>query len=168
LRLRGRIDVLQVCQPPDIYFPLCRMLRWLGTRVVIDQRDLMPELLAARYDHPPRAMMLALRWLERRTQRVAHHTICVNEYLRDRLIDAGARPAQVSVVRNGPVQARVDQAVADPGLKEPHRFTGLLGRQDGQAGPGRPGGCVSRSTSFGTWAARTAVSRVLGDGAVPG
>src|SRR5690242_20048275 len=24
LRLRGRIDVLQVCQPPDIYFLLCR------------------------------------------------------------------------------------------------------------------------------------------------
>jgi glycosyltransferase involved in cell wall biosynthesis len=79
-------------------------------------------------------MMLALRWLERRTQRVAHHTICVNEYLRDRLIDAGARPAQVSVVRNGPVQARVDQAVADPSLKEPHRFlvcwAGKMGRQD--------------------------------------
>jgi glycosyltransferase involved in cell wall biosynthesis len=134
LRLRGRIDVLQVCQPPDIYFPLCWMLRWLGTRVVIDQRDLMPELLAARYDQPPRAMMLALRWLERRSQRVAHHTICVNEYLRDRLIDAGARPAQVSVVPNGPVQARVDQAVADPGLKEPHRFlvcwAGKMGRQD--------------------------------------
>jgi glycosyltransferase involved in cell wall biosynthesis len=134
LRLRGRIDVIQVCQPPDIYFPLCRLLRWSGTRVVIDQRDLMPELLAARYEQPPRGMMRALGWLERRSQKVAHHTLCVNEYLQERLIAAGAPRAQVSVVRNGPVQAHVDRAVPVPGLKEPHRFlvcwAGKMGKQD--------------------------------------
>ncbi len=134
LRLRGRIDVLQVCQPPDVYFPLCRLLRWSGTRVVIDQRDLMPELLAARYEQPPRGMMRALGWLERRSQKVAHHTLCVNEYLQERLIAAGAPRAQVSVVRNGPVQAHVDRAVPVPQLKEPHRFlvcwAGKMGKQD--------------------------------------
>lgn len=134
VRLRGRIDVLQVCQPPDIYFPLCWLMRWLGSRVVVDQRDLMPELLAARYERPPRTMMRVLGWLERRTQRVAHHTLCVNEYLRDRLIDAGAAPAQVSIVRNGPVLARVQRAVPNPTLKGPHRFlvcwAGKMGKQD--------------------------------------
>ena len=122
LRLRGRIDVLQVCQPPDVYFPLCWLLRWSGTRVVIDQRDLMPELFAARYDDPSRAMLGILRWLERRTQRVADHTLCVNEYLRDRLVDAGAEPATISIVRNGPVLARVEKVSADPTLKESQRF----------------------------------------------
>lgn len=134
MRLRGRVDVLQVCQPPDIYFPLCRVLRWLGSRVVVDQRDLMPELLAARYERPPRTMMRVLGWLERRTQRVAHHTLCVNEYLRDRIIDAGAAPAQVSIVRNGPVLAHVQQAAPDPMLKGPHPFlvcwAGKMGKQD--------------------------------------
>ncbi len=48
LRLRERVDVLQLCQPPDIYFPLARVMRWTGARVVVDQRDLMPEVLASR------------------------------------------------------------------------------------------------------------------------
>jgi glycosyltransferase involved in cell wall biosynthesis len=134
LRLRGRIDVLHVCQPPDIYFPLCWLLRLLGTRIVIDQRDLMPELLAARYDSPPTAMVRVLGWLERRSQRVAHHTLCVNEYLRDRLTAAGAPPDQISVVRNGPVLAHVDQALPEPAIKGPHRYlvcwVGKMGKQD--------------------------------------
>jgi glycosyltransferase involved in cell wall biosynthesis len=134
LRSRGRIDVLQVCQPPDIYFPLCWLMRWLGSRIVVDQRDLMPELLAARYERPPRTMMRILGWLERRTQRVAHHTLCVNEYLRDRLVDAGAAPDHVSIVRNGPVLAHVQRAAPDPALKGPHRFlvcwAGKMGKQD--------------------------------------
>lgn len=134
LRLRGRVDVLQVCQPPDIYFPLCWALRLLGTRVVIDQRDLMPELLASRYDHPPKAMLRVLGWLERRSQRVAHHSLCVNEYLRDRMVNAGARPDQISIVRNGPVLAHVDQAIPDAQIRGPHRFlvcwVGKMGQQD--------------------------------------
>jgi glycosyltransferase involved in cell wall biosynthesis len=134
LRLRGRIDVLQVCQPPDIYFPLCRVLRWLGTRIVVDQRDLMPELLSARYDRPPPAMLKALHWLERRTQGVADHTLCVNDYLRDRLVEAGGKRENVSVVRNGPVLSHVERAAADPSVKGRHRFlacwVGKMGKQD--------------------------------------
>jgi glycosyltransferase involved in cell wall biosynthesis len=134
LRLRERIDVLQVCQPPDIYFPLATVLRWLGARIVVDQRDLMPELLAARYDRPSAAILRVLHWLERRTQRAADRTVCVNDYLRDRLIQAGADPEQVYVVRNGPVLARVEQTVADDTLRAPHDFlvcwVGKMGTQD--------------------------------------
>jgi glycosyltransferase involved in cell wall biosynthesis len=107
LRLRGRIDVVQLCQPPDIYFPLVGLLRWLGSRVVVDQRDLMPELLAARYPRAPRRAIDVLHWFERRTQRAVDHTITVNEHLRRRLEDAGGK-GRVSVVGNGPVLARVD------------------------------------------------------------
>ncbi|MGZ4442681.1 MAG: glycosyltransferase family 4 protein [Nocardioidaceae bacterium] len=134
LRIRGRIDVLQLCQPPDIYFPLGLVLGWAGARVVVDQRDLMPELLAARYARPPRLLVRGLHALERATQRVADHTLTVNEYLRDRLVAAGAAPERVSLVRNGPVLARVQRATADPSLRGPHThlvcWTGKMGRQD--------------------------------------
>jgi glycosyltransferase involved in cell wall biosynthesis len=134
LRLRGRIDVVQFCLPPDIYFPIGRVLSWLGATVVADYRDLMPELFAARYLHPRPAILSALRWLERRTVRVADHTICTNEYFRERLIEAGARPGQVTIVGNGPVLARVERAVADPALRGEHKFLccwiGKMGRQD--------------------------------------
>ena len=134
LRLRGRIDVLQLCQPPDIYFPLARLLRWGGARIVVDQRDLMPEILADRYPGAPRLLTRVLHLLERRTQKVAHRTVTVNHTLRDRLIGAGARPEDVSVVWNGPVLARVASARPDPELGSDGRrlvvWVGKMGLQD--------------------------------------
>lgn len=133
LRLRGPIHILQVCQPPDVYFPLFKAMRLLGARVVVDQRDLMPELFAARYPRAPRALTAVLHWLERRTQRSADHSIGVNDYLRDRMIAAGAKPDRVSIVRNGPVLSRVDHALPDPSWRRHAHlicWIGKMGRQD--------------------------------------
>ncbi|MDX6282635.1 MAG: hypothetical protein QOH03_3706 [Kribbellaceae bacterium] len=134
LRLRGRIDVLQICQPPDIYFPLAWVLRWAGTRILVDQRDLMPELLGSRYNEPPKLMLKVMHWLERRTQRVAHHSLTVNSYLKNRMVEAGAKPDAISLVYNGPVLARTSLAVAEPSLHGEHRYlvawAGKMGRQD--------------------------------------
>ena len=135
-RRTHRIDVVHVCQPPDIYFPLCWVLRWMGSRIVVDQRDLMPEMLAARYAdrRPPQLVTAALRWLERRTQRVAHHTVTVNDYLSARLLAAGAQRQNLTVVRNGPVFSRAALATPDRTLKGRHRhlvcWAGKMGRQD--------------------------------------
>jgi glycosyltransferase involved in cell wall biosynthesis len=108
VRLRGRVDVVQLCQPPDIYFPIARLLRRSGARVVVDQRDLRPELLVARYPRVPSRAIDFLHALEQRTQRAVDHTITVNEHLRRRLEAAGGADGRVSVVWNGPVLARVD------------------------------------------------------------
>ena len=133
-RLHGHVDVVQFCQPPDIYFPLAWTMRGLGAKVVADQRDLMPELFAARYDHASPAIISLLHWLERRTQRAAHHTLCTNETFRGRMIGAGAAPGHVTIVGNGPVLSRVDAAAADPALRGRHKFLccwiGMMGRQD--------------------------------------
>jgi glycosyltransferase involved in cell wall biosynthesis len=134
VRLRGRIDVVQVCQPPDIYFPLTWVLRRAGARIVVDQRDLMPELLAARYPGAPAMAHRVLHALERMTQKVADRSVTVNHFLHARLVGAGARREDVSVVWNGPVMARVRSASADPGLTVPGRRTvlwvGKMGLQD--------------------------------------
>ena len=133
LRLRRRIDVLQLCQPPDVYFPLAWPLRWLGARVVVDQRDLMPETLLSRQPDAPPVLVRLLRVLERESQRVAHRTVTVNEYLRDRLAPL-ASGTVVSVARNGPVLARVDRAAPLPGLGADGRrlvvWIGKIGPQD--------------------------------------
>jgi glycosyltransferase involved in cell wall biosynthesis len=133
-RMRSRVDVLQLCQPPDIYFPLAWLHKLLGAAVVVDQRDLMPELFGMRQERPLRAVTAVLRWLERRTQRVADETICVNEYLEERLIGAGAEPARVTIVRNGPVLGRVESAVRDESLRLGRSslccWVGKMGRQD--------------------------------------
>ncbi|MGH3453961.1 MAG: glycosyltransferase family 4 protein [Nocardioidaceae bacterium] len=133
LRRRGPIDVLQVCQPPDVYFPLGWVVRRLGARVLVDQRDLMPELFAARYPNAPHGLTFVLHWLERRTQRSADHSIGVNDYLRERMIAAGGAPDRVSIVRNGPVLSRVDRARPDQSWRRhAHQvcWIGKMGRQD--------------------------------------
>ena len=110
------------------------MLRGLGAKIVADQRDLMPELFAAKFDHASPAISSALRWLERRTQRVAHHTFCTNESFRRRIIGAGAAPERVTIVGNGPVLSKVEAATADPVLRGQHKFlccwVGEMNRQD--------------------------------------
>jgi glycosyltransferase involved in cell wall biosynthesis len=134
LRARGIIDVVQLCQPPDVYFPLALALRWSGARVVLDQRDLMPELLAARYADPPRGVRALLQLLERLSQRSADHTVTVNDHLRARLEATGARHDELSVVWNGPVLSRTTLATPDPALKRGRRhlvvWVGKMGRQD--------------------------------------
>jgi glycosyltransferase involved in cell wall biosynthesis len=133
-RSRGPVDVVQFCQPPDIYFPLARLLHRTGATVVVDQRDLMPELFVARYGPRGARLLGPLRWLERRTQRTADYAIGVNDYLRERIVGAGARPERVSVVRNGPVWARVRAAEPDPALRGGFDmlccWVGKMGRQD--------------------------------------
>lgn len=128
------IDVLQLCQPPDIYFPLARVLRWFGARVLLDQRDLMPETLLQRYDAVPSGPLKVLSWFERQTQRNVDHSITVNGYLRDRLVGAGGDPEHVSLVYNGPVLSRVDKGRANPVPRGDHRYricwAGKMGKQD--------------------------------------
>ncbi len=128
------IDVLQLCQPPDMYFPIAKVLRWRGTRVVLDQRDLMPETLLQRYDTVPGGPLKVLTWFERQTQRNIDHAVTVNGHLRDRLVGAGGAPDRVSIVYNGPVMSRVDEAWTEPMPYRSHRhlvcWAGKMGKQD--------------------------------------
>jgi glycosyltransferase involved in cell wall biosynthesis len=133
-RVRRPVDVVQFCQPPDIYFPLGWLLRLTGVRVVVDQRDLLLELFAARYGSVPSAMAYVLHWFERRSMRGADHVLCVNMWLRDRLTAAGIPPSRVTILYNGPVLARMTQASPVPELVREAGglvcWVGKMGRQD--------------------------------------
>jgi len=133
--LSGGIDVVQFCQPPDIYFPLAWILKRLGVRVLIDQRDLLPELYAIRYDRVRPVLLSALRICERLSHRSADRIICTNEYQRDRALGTSGLPdSRVSIVRNGPVLEHVAEAQADESLKRGRQdlccWIGAMGRQD--------------------------------------
>jgi glycosyltransferase involved in cell wall biosynthesis len=132
---RQRPDVVQFCEPPNIYFPLARICRRFGVRVVVDQRDLLPEIYEARYGSVPRPILTVLRFLERRSFTGADIVICVNDYLRERIFSAsGLAGDRVAVVREGPVLAQVYRATPDPPLKRGHKYlccwVGMMGFQD--------------------------------------
>jgi glycosyltransferase involved in cell wall biosynthesis len=136
-RRSGRFDVMQACNPPDIFWPIAMALRALdGTRFVFDHHDLCPELYHSRFPGGPELPYRLLRALERRTHRTADHVISTNESYRDVAIRRSGKPAdKVTVVRTGPDPERLRRGQAHPELRRGRRFLatyiGVMGPQDG-------------------------------------
>lgn len=129
-----RFDAVQISGTPDIYFTIGAPFKWLGRRLVLDQRDLSPELYEVRYGRRDLIYRL-LRRLERMSYRSADHVITVNETLRDTACRRGGlRRDDVTVVGNGPVLAHARRGTPRPELKNGRRFlccwVGLMGPQD--------------------------------------
>jgi glycosyltransferase involved in cell wall biosynthesis len=132
---RPGFDVLQVCGPPDIYFPFGLLARAFGKPMVYDQRDLSPELYAARYGRDGGLVHRILRLLEVASYRCADHVITVNGTLERMARTRGGVPAaRVTVVVNGPVLADVAARPPRPELRDGRAhlccWVGAMGPQD--------------------------------------
>jgi glycosyltransferase involved in cell wall biosynthesis len=136
-RRSGRFDVIQACNPPDIFWPIALALRALdGTRFVFDHHDLCPELYESRFPGGSQLPYKLLRLLERRTHRTADHVISTNESYRNIAVTRSGKPASaVTVVRTGPDPERLRRGEPDPGLRRGRKFLaayiGVMGPQDG-------------------------------------
>jgi len=136
-RRSGRFDVIQACNPPDIFWPIARLLRVRDrTRFVFDHHDLCPELYQSRFPAGPKAPYRVLRALERSTHRAADHVISTNESYRQIAITRSGKPAAaVTVVRTGPDPDRLRRGPADPDQRRGRRYLaayiGVMGPQDG-------------------------------------
>jgi glycosyltransferase involved in cell wall biosynthesis len=132
---RDGFAVIQAGDPPDIHFVLAAPFKLLGKRFVIDQRDLSPEVYRERYGAARGTIPRILRVLERWSWRAADAVICVNDSLRDAIVDRGTiDPARVVIVGNGPDLASVTPRPHRDELKNGRRFmacwVGLMGPQD--------------------------------------
>ncbi len=149
-RRSGRFQVMQACNPPDIFWPIALLLRKLDrTRFVFDHHDLCPELYESRFPDGPRLPYRGLRMLERTTHRVADHVIATNDSYRDIAIRrSGRRGSDVTVVRTGPDPQRLRRGEPDPQLRRGRRFLaayiGVMGPQDGVDIAVRAAGIVIR------------------------
>ncbi len=134
---QARFDIVQICNPPDIFFLHALLYKLLGKAFIFDQHDLAPELFLARYSEAKGSFMVkALFWTEWLTYRVADAVIVENESVRDVAVRRGGLArARVFIARNGPNEQRMRKVPADPLLKRGRRylacFEGLMGRQDG-------------------------------------
>jgi glycosyltransferase involved in cell wall biosynthesis len=136
-RRKGSFGAVQACNPPDIFWPLARWLRWRdGSRFVFDHHDLCPELYDSRF---PQGKTLA-RWgllrLERATFRTADHVVSTNtSYAEIAARRGGKGSAEVTVVRTGPDENRLRRAQPVPALRRGRRhlvaYIGVMGPQDG-------------------------------------
>ncbi len=136
-RRSGRFDVMQACNPPDIFWPLAMLMRALDrTRFIFDHHDLSPELYESRFPAGHRLPYRLLRALERRTHRTADHVISTNDSYRSIAIErSGKAPADVTVVRTGPDPDRLQRGPVCPELKRGREYLaayiGVMGPQDG-------------------------------------
>jgi len=136
-RRSGRIDVLQACNPPDIFWPIARVLRAIDqTCFVFDHHDLCPELFESRFPNGPKLPHRALLAMESWTHRTADQVIATNDSYREIAITRGGKsPADVTVVRTGPDPQRLKRGEEFPELRRGRRFLaayiGVMGPQDG-------------------------------------
>lgn len=135
-RLGGRLDVIQICNPPDLLIFAALPFRLLGARIVFDHHDLSPELYISKGGRAGSALHRALLFFERLTFRMAGVVMSTNEsYRRIALERGGKDPRDVFVVRNGPELSRLRCAAPNPALRDgkPHLlvYVGMMGGQDG-------------------------------------
>ncbi len=133
--LAGRAHAVQVCNPPDVYWPLALLMRMMGRPWVFDHHDLCPEVYATRSGgNPKRIVYRALEMLEWLTMRTATAVFSTNESFRDIALRRGVKPHKVSVVRNGPALTELVAKPAKPDGLQRIVYLGVLGPQDNVRG----------------------------------
>jgi glycosyltransferase involved in cell wall biosynthesis len=136
-RVRGPFDVMQACNPPDIFWPLARFLRRRdGTRFVFDHHDLCPELYRSRFHDNRTPAYAGLELLERMTFRTADRVTSTNESYAEIARTRGRqRPEHVTVVRTGPDPRALVRGPESPEVRRGRRhlvaYLGVMGPQDG-------------------------------------
>lgn len=132
-----RFDVFQLCNPPDIFFPIAFVFRFLGVKIIFDHHDLFPEFVLARYHGLiGRILYLASRVTEYLTMHTANVVISNNQSYRQIAMDRGNIPKdRVVIVRNGPKTS--DFVPVEPllslkrGFQYMACYAGVMGQLDG-------------------------------------
>jgi glycosyltransferase involved in cell wall biosynthesis len=133
--LTDGFDVVQACNPPDLFFLIGRFFKLFGKKFVFDHHDINPELYEAKFGRRDFFYRLLLK-LERWTFRSADVSLATNEsYRRIAIERGGMAPERVFVVRSGPSLQRMKIRPADDGLKCGRRYlvgyVGVMGKQEG-------------------------------------
>jgi glycosyltransferase involved in cell wall biosynthesis len=102
LSLRHRYDVVIVVTMPDAAVLCALPCRLLGSKVVLDICDTMPELYRDKFGERRALGARVLKLQERISTWFAHRVLAVHDLHRERLVNAGVRGEKIRVVLNVP------------------------------------------------------------------
>ena len=106
------VDIVQFCNPPDVFAPIAAVLRARGIRVVFDHHDLSPEIYRARGGRSSLVTKTLLA-CERLSCRTANAVIATNESIKEiDIVRNGVANSRVFVVRNAPPRAQIMGSIA--------------------------------------------------------
>lgn len=134
IRRQTRIDVIQVCNPPDILFLSALPFKLLGARMVYDLHDLCPELYFVKFNK--RGLLYkAMLLFERITVALADHVVTANQTFAD-FVKArdGARADKVTTMYRFPLPAFFEKrrpAERDNDEELVIGYMGVMNAQDG-------------------------------------
>jgi glycosyltransferase involved in cell wall biosynthesis len=129
-------DILHICNPPEIYWPIAWFWRAFGKVFIWDHRDLSPELAAAKFGAGNGVIMSVLLLLERLSFRAAQIVVATNESYKKIAIERGGKRAEdIFIVRSAPSLAKFKLYDPDPSFKQGKNhlilYLGEMGPQDG-------------------------------------
>jgi glycosyltransferase involved in cell wall biosynthesis len=103
MSMKQRYDVVIVCTMPDAVIVCAMLPKFLGSKVVLDVHDTMPELYRDKFGGARGAAGAKLLMLEERASSWwADRVLAVHDLHRDRLQQAGVPAEKIHVVMNSP------------------------------------------------------------------
>ena len=132
----GKIDVVQICNPPDFLFLPAAMAKFFGAKIIFDHHDLTPELLAEKTGKRSGLLYNFGLWAERQSFALADRVISTNAGFRDIAITRGSKkPEHVDIVYSAPDLENLNPQKPDSSLKKGAKYlalwVGMIGSQDG-------------------------------------
>jgi glycosyltransferase involved in cell wall biosynthesis len=133
---RHGFDIIHAANPPDTFFLLARLYKFLGKKFVYDQHDLCPEVFLSRFGTRGGLIPRLLVLLEKLSYRAADVVLSTNLSYRQVALTRGGVPAdRVFVVRSGPDTERFRPRPPDPSIRNGHQhlvcYLGVMAPQDG-------------------------------------
>lgn len=114
LHLKRRYDLIHVQSVPDMLVLAALVPRMLGSRVILDFRDLVPELYASKFNlSESSGLFRTLQFVERICVCCADHVIVANPLWLDRVVSRSAPSSKCSMLWYSP-----DPAVFRPRSKD--------------------------------------------------
>jgi glycosyltransferase involved in cell wall biosynthesis len=135
VRRERPVDLVLVCTPPDLLAALARPLARRGAAVIVDYREISPELYEVKFGRrglAHRALLLAERYALGHADAVTTVSRSCAELALGR---GGVDPARLFLVGNGPDPARVHPVAPRPELRRGRRYLvlwlGMMSTQEG-------------------------------------
>ncbi len=135
LVLKGKVDVIQACNPPDLIFLVALPFRLLGKKFIFDHHDINPEFYIAKFERKDLFYRMLLL-VERLTYGLADFAISTNESYKEIAIRRGKMdPDKVQVVRSGPKVDRMKLGTGNENHKKGKKFmvgyVGVISQAEG-------------------------------------
>jgi glycosyltransferase involved in cell wall biosynthesis len=134
---REGFDVIHAANPPDFFYFIGRIFKWLGKKFIFDHHDLVPEACLARWSGLSLRFTYAIaKSTERATFRTADVVITTNESYRRVAIERGhIDPKRIFVVRSAIRKSDFRKGSVRPELRRGRRYlvcyVGTIGPNDG-------------------------------------